>query len=323
MRHHYIPQFYLANFAKKERKRSKIWVTDKAQRRQWTTTPTKAAHRRNYYRISDPSVDDPDEIEHALASIESNVAPLLPRIVESEQLPTSDDEYSILLNFVGLMAVRVPGSRNATNNLTEVFNKQLLRGLVSSREVYEAHLNRMRKDGIDVGDAVDYEGMLDFVHRDEYSVETPQDITIGMMLMSFDIVLELLAKRTWFLLIAGKSAPDFVCSDRPVTLDWMGQPSGFPWGQPGFGMPDSIVRFPLSPRVALAGLFANAESTCEASAELVAQTNACTGGSAERFIYSATQDFVWMHRDRSLKNLCQLMDELASQAGNGDAPRIV
>ncbi len=310
MRQHYIPQFYLTNFASKEGKRNKIWVLDKVEQRQWTTSPTKAAHRRNYYRYSEETTDDPDEIEHAMGKIESLAAPVLRKILASKNLPESDEERGILLNFVALMAVRVPGARGVTRVLAEKLNKMCLRELVSSQETFKAHLELMRKDGVKVDDSMDYETMQEFVVRDEFSIETPIEFELDSMLISFDIILELLAQRNWFLLIANESASDFVCSDRPVTLDWIGQPPGFPCNLPGFGMLNSIVRLPLSRRMTLAGLFDRAELTCEASAELVGQTNACTCGTAERFIYSATQDFVWMHRDRSLKNVDHLMGEL-------------
>lgn len=317
MRQHYIPKFYLTNFASKEGKRSKLWVLDKDQRRQWTTTPTKAAHRRNYYRISEQTADDPNVIEHAMGNIESQVAPVLRKIVASNDLPASREAHDIFINFVALMVVRVPGTRNATNGLVERFSKQIMQGVVSSPEKYETLLKEMQDDGVEIDDEVGYEAMQNFLHRDEYSIEISQDFTLEMMLESFDTVLWLLAKRNWFLLIADDSAPDYVCSDRPVSLDWFGKLPSNPSRQPGFATPGSIVRFPLSPRVALAGLFTKVEPTCDASPEHVARTNTCTCGLAERFIYSATQDFVWMHRDWSLKNVRQFMDKLATLKTNG------
>lgn len=310
MRQHYIPKFYLAGFASQGSKRSKIWVLDKVERRQWTTIPSKAAHRRNYYRISGQGATDPDAFERAFGVIESRVAPVLREIVLSNDLPASGEEVEILLNFVALMAVRVPGSRDATNRLFDVLSKRFLHGLFSSPETYQAQLQKMKEDGAEIADEVGYEAMREFVSRNEYTTKPPQNLELRTMLGSFRIVLELLAKRTWFLLIARECASDFVTSDRPVTLDWTREPPGFPWVQPGFGMPDSIVRFPLSPRVVLAGLFTCAEPRCAASQELVARTNACTCRSAERFIYASSEDFVWMHRDGAIRDAADLLEEL-------------
>ena len=84
-----------------------------------------------------------------------------------------------------LALVRARSFRNATNRLVEAINRQFLRGVVSSPEVYEAQVETMRKNGVEVDDAVDYDRMLDFVERDEYSIRTPQDFTLGAMLQSF------------------------------------------------------------------------------------------------------------------------------------------
>jgi len=251
MRHHYIPRFYLAHFATQEGKRRNVWVLDKTRRQQWITTPSKAAHRRNYYRATGGSLASPDDIEHAFASVENEAAPALRRLLETKRIPDAEHDYSALLNFVALMAVRVPGARGATTNLMETLAKQVFRNNVSSPEIYYSSLERMRKDGYSADEDISYEHMRDFIERDDYRVVPPQDLTLAMMLMGFDFVLGLLAKRTWFVIVARQSAHDFVCSDRPVTVNWLNEPPRGFLGQPGFGMLDTMVTFPLSCRVAL------------------------------------------------------------------------
>ena len=55
--------------------------------------------------------------------------------------------------------------------------------------------------------------------------------------------------------VANDCVDIFICSDNPVTLDWI-EPIdlGHP---PGFGMPNSLVIFPISANIAILGCFEN------------------------------------------------------------------
>ena len=59
-------------------------------------------------------------------------------------------------------------------------------------------------------------------------------------------------------------------------------------------------------------MFGESETTRLVSPRVVAQINTCTCRSAERFIYSASQDFSWLYRDNSLKNARDLLDALSA-----------
>ena len=54
--HHFAPQCWLAGFTDTGEKDGRLWVTDLKRRKQWPSNPRNAAHRRDFYRVSDPSV---------------------------------------------------------------------------------------------------------------------------------------------------------------------------------------------------------------------------------------------------------------------------
>lgn len=70
--HHFVPQFYLKNFAKPRSKDGKLFVCDMKERRRFQTKPRNVAARRDFNRVEAEHVD-PNVVESQLGVIEASV----------------------------------------------------------------------------------------------------------------------------------------------------------------------------------------------------------------------------------------------------------
>jgi hypothetical protein len=74
--HHFAPQCWLVGFTDTGRKDGRLFVTDLKRRKQWPTSPPNAGHKRDLYRVSEPTLD-PVAFERIFSQIEDVVAPIL------------------------------------------------------------------------------------------------------------------------------------------------------------------------------------------------------------------------------------------------------
>jgi len=304
-RHHYVPAFYLAGFSDTQRMDGDLWVLDKKELSQFRTTARNAAVERDFYRVD--SGDDPSAVERALSEIESEAARILRTIVRSRSLPKGEDLERLLL-FVAFMYARVPGRRLLFAESMEKLTKQTLQLIFESEERYEAVRKRMEHDGVTFGD-ISFKQLREFVYSDRLSVEPTRDTYLAQMLREARVLFPLLIKRSWYLLVVEEDAGDLVCSDCPVSLNWIDRERGF-WS-PGFGLAGTIVTMPLDKTTALAGLLEPVSGRMKVGTREVAQVNSMTGMYAERFIYSPTQDFLWLRSDGSVCGVEKLLEDMS------------
>src|SRR4051794_2465165 len=98
--HHFVPQCWLSGFMENADKNGRLWVTDLKKRKQWSSSPANVGHRRDFYRVSEPSLD-PTVVETALSKMESAIAPVLRDLDRERRRPTID-ELEDLLAFMAI-----------------------------------------------------------------------------------------------------------------------------------------------------------------------------------------------------------------------------
>lgn len=310
MRHHFLSKFYLRGFTREDRLDGTLWVFEKKQVRQWQSTPANAAHRRDYYRTNFKDGSDPHELEKEIARLEGEAAPAIRRLIEAREVPDGED-FNSIMNFIALMVARVPGARAATSDPVKAFMKQQFALIVDSPENWKATLDRMKRDGHDVGEKCSYEEMREFVQNDDYDIKADQNWEIGMMLLKMDFVLQPLAHLGWSVLFAQDDSVDFICSDHPVVCTWLKTPPGpYSWSAPAIGMPDSVVTFPVNRKVALIGEIGPQETVSEVGHEWVARINSLTAKSASTYLYSPCSDFCWLRNDGKVCGRDDLMEAI-------------
>jgi len=119
LRHHFVPQFYLRYFASNP---SRIHLHNLNHSRSIANVSLRdQCYKHRFY-------GDTDELEDAIAGLESHFAPTLQKIITSNNLPRSNSTGRLLLLFfISLQWLRTSRSVNQQNSMVETYLKQVLR----------------------------------------------------------------------------------------------------------------------------------------------------------------------------------------------------
>ena len=297
-RHHYCPAAYLANFALPNKRDGKILVTSKDSGLDRPSTPNNEAHQRDFYRIEtqDEKID-PFGLEKEFSTIESPALAGIRKAINSNKLP-SDEDMSWIINFIGLLAVRVPSRRNRWAGFMESIYKKVLRMQTSSEERYISTLKNIEKsENINHINMPSYSEIKKIAEDDELKITLHQNEHIISMLHMADTVISLLFNRNWSLVIAD-SEMDFITSDNPVVLRWIKQPKK--WISPGFRLKNTEVSITLSPKHALVGVYEEIDEALAVSDFGVAAMNKYLHIRADRWLYSKLGNPVTIGPDQNI-----------------------
>lgn len=288
-KHHYLPQSYLAAFTGTGEKDSQFHVLDVETGESFQTSPLNVGAQRDFNRV-DMDGYPPDAVETALAPFEGEAVSAIRRVIQSQHFP-SDDDWNWILNLLALIAVRNPKLRNSFNRSHEQVLRQLGDLLVSDERVWNHHVNKARAAGEDINPDVPFEEVQRFVQTGDFRFEFHPQGNLRVEFDALDKVLPILGERIWSVLIAPPNAPEFICSDHPVTLVW--KPGGR--GPLGFGTRNTEVFFPLGRRVGFYGVFeVPLKPVVQCRPLNVSIMNQRVATNAERHVYSALESFsVW------------------------------
>jgi len=316
-RHHYVPAFYLAGFTASGSRDDDVHVLDQAGPKQFQLKPDQAAHQRDLYALEAEDEEARVTVEKVFSEVEGETAPIVRRIITEHLLPDGQ-EMVVLLNFVAIMAARVPAFLATIDTVADTIGKMMLRQIVQDRQAWEENLERIKASGQPVED-VPYEEIRAFLMSEQYQVELHQNHVIHSMLQSADVVLRTLVKRIWSLVVAPGGEANFVCSDWPVSLEWLTQMPAF-WSSPGHGMLNTSLMMPLSKDVALVGAFFGESSVSEASVKDVAIINSQTARNA-RMVFSCEEDFVWYRKNDTIAHVEDLIEEIKQRRQASSEPQ--
>lgn len=291
-RHHFVPRFLLAGFTNDD---GVLFVHDLHRRRRpWPVKPEGAAHERDFYRVNVPG-EPPSLAEDALSRIESEAAPLIRRVIDEQTLP-SGVERETLLWFVALLAVRVPKQRAETSRFATDLMRLKLEAILSSPERYASHIERLRKAGKDVS-GLSREELQEALRDPAITMVMDQTWSVGQMFEAVKTLAPAVVARQWSVLAARPEAPNFICSDHPVSLLPRRPTLGL---RPlGWAMPDTFAFVPLSKRVGLYGLLDVTVPERLPATAMVAEMNTATLATADKYVYSPGEDFIWTRADRT------------------------
>jgi hypothetical protein len=158
--HHYLPQCYLRGFTDSGGKKGKICVYDLRDKRVFATHPKNVASRRDFNRI-DVDGHPSDALEQALATFESRAAGALKRVRQEHRLPDGED-FAVLMNLIGLMAVRNPHHRHAMDDFHADIARKTMRLVLATKDRWNGTVRRMKADGIEIDESISYEDLKQF-----------------------------------------------------------------------------------------------------------------------------------------------------------------
>lgn len=292
-KHHYLPQSYLAAFTETGEKDGQFRVLDVETGETFQTSPLNVGARRDFNRV-DMDGHRLDAVETALAPFEGDAVNAVRRVIQSQQFP-SDDDWNWILNLLGLIAVRNPRLRGSFNRFHEQVLRQLGDFLASDKRLFDHYVQKARDAGEDINPDVPFEEFQRFIQSGDFRFEFHPQGNLRVEFSAFDKILPVLGERIWSVLIAPPNAPEFICSDHPVTLVW--KPGGR--GPIGFGTRNTEVFFPLGRRVGFYGVFETPLKPVVKCRPLnVAIMNRRVASSAGRHVYSALGSFsIWQESD--------------------------
>jgi hypothetical protein len=289
-RHHYVPKCYLNAFAasKKGKQKPELLSFDATQRKCFRTAPDNVALEKDFNTI-DLEGHPPDAFEKVLASVESDIAPALVRIVEAKSLANAEDREQ-LLRLIALLYTRNPRFRETIRTIGENLAKRKLEAALSSSNKWKAEVKKAQADGAIARDAVvDYDTVKQSYKAEDYALKLSNEASIVHELQAFEHALPALRERRWVLVEAPEDSPGFITCDHPVSLAWSEKPPGP--GAPGLRTPNTIVFFPLTPRLAIVGTLEGENGSATFTDGEVALVNGTTVLNAQRQVYASRGDF--------------------------------
>ena len=296
-KHHYISAGYLAGFAVPEARDCVFYVFDLNTRRIRQATPESEAWAYDYHRI-DKSGIAPDYFDKILAQFEGAVPAAIKALDKNPMC--SEDDFAVLLGFIALTAVRTPFFRDGFTRQTELELQLPFEEAVGKAEHWTNLEQWLSK--------VD----TDWTHEDTIRLQTDQTHAkvrvqasyFFHMLMHWSTLSDLLAERSWSVLIPYGKDDFFICSDNPVGLESPAMEMG---DTPLFTDRQSILTFPLNRRLALIGRFDEEPFTAEVGREMIARMNMQTLRRATRCLYAPKNTAIGMQKDGSVGYLQDIL----------------
>ncbi len=312
-KHHFIPEFFLANFTPSGTKDDFLCVTDMKERKGYSTKPRNAGFQKDFYRM-DVDGAPPDIFERIFGQLEGCAAPAVRHVLEQRALPPHPG-FDHLMELIGLLMVRVPATWERVRRAVDQTMKAAFRPYFSDPEAVRGLIEKMRLEGAPLPEGVDYdevdhEGLVSFVQNEDlYTLSVDKEWLLGQMIEASAHAQTMLFERNWTILVAEGDAGEFICSDAPVCLTWSD-----PNRQdrvPRLFEHHTEVTVPLGKGVALRGRYESGQPDvvrCDRRAS--AQLNTRTISSGDRFVYSSGKDFPWERNDGSIGNWDDLISDV-------------
>jgi len=296
-RHHYVPQGYLAAFTDSGEKKGQFHVLDVGTGRRFRTSPKNIAVARDFNRVDIDGLPI-DALESALAGLDDLAVKAIRNVISRQIFPDAADANTIL-NLLGLIAVRSPLNRESFNRAREHTLRVIGQLLVSDRALYERHLRRAHEAGDVPNVEMPYETMKDFIEQEAYEIEFHPEGNSRAEFKVFDGLLPILGRRSWSLLVAPPDGPQFISSDRPVSLIWRDAREA----PVGFALRETEVFFPLGRSAAFYGVFERPlPEVTRLNETQVAAMNTRTLMHADRYVVSPRDAFT-VRRDGEIREI--------------------
>jgi hypothetical protein len=294
--HHFLSQCYLRGFTDGESKNSKLLVFDHVTKKVFQTTPRNVGAERDFNRV-DLEGMDPDALERALSEIEGAAALGLRKLNDGAPFEGEVREHVLLL--AGLMHIRSPARREHMRKFHAELSEHMMELSLATRERWEGQVARMKGDGAQLGEDIDYDDMKRFVESRQYRIEVPRARHLEIEFKMFNTIMPLLMARKWVVLESNKDKGPFITSDHPLNLLWR-EPDKIPpfyRDSPGHGLRDTVAWFPVTKWITIVGEFDGEEGRYPASVQLVNNANAVATMFAQRQLYAPNFGFDFIFND--------------------------
>jgi hypothetical protein len=132
--HHFIPQFYLRGFRDPnvtDGQEPWLWIADFEEGTVERRAPKNVGKKANYYAF--PAVEAVGEsIESVFSKLESAAAPVIKKLLASDDAALEGQDRADLLFFMAFFVVRVPFFRNMLEKFAADMAKMVLQELLAT-----------------------------------------------------------------------------------------------------------------------------------------------------------------------------------------------
>jgi hypothetical protein len=309
VKHHYVPQCYLRQFATKKGKAFQVSVFDRVERRSFKSNVKDVACQNYFNRIHLDGMSA-NQLESAMSEFETGLAEALVRINETSTLK-NDDDKSYLITLIGLAALRNPDMRKNIRGIADGFGRMHIAARLQSQAAYDASVAEAKAEGTLPDDyGVTFEEMKAAFEDGDFKIALDNNALISLEFQLLDHTIPLLHKRGWHLLRAPEGSGGFITSDRPFCLMWEDPAMREGPLAPGLAMMGTDIYFPISPTLAVVGSFNVGNTVEDATEETVAVCNTTMPDGADRQVYSPDHNFKYARtRDEEPRTGNQLISD--------------
>lgn len=285
-RHHYVPLFLLRRFANPD---GQLFQMDKKSGKPGKCNPEDAACVKWYHRYRDDEGNWQNDLEPALAEIESLAANALARLEETDILPGTEDRATVAA-FLALQHARTPYGQGISREMYRVAGKALLEVNLTNEPV-ESLAEILGEEGVPLAhDEAERQREILLAQLADGTIEIEPRREAGLqgMLHSMTGTGPVIEGLAWSLLRSPQGT-GFAISDTPLTM-WNPEPK-FAWSGDGWHSgPMAQTTLPLRPDLCLKVTPSGSDFVArEATRQEVDAINARTFGWADRWIYAPSQ----------------------------------
>jgi hypothetical protein len=288
-RQHFVPAFYIAQWATPRERTGKMRVFDRTNGNSWPTTPEGVGFARDFYTVE--LREAPQAVEDLLAKLEGIGSEAIREVTTTDTLPTTSEGIHRLMSHVAMQAARTPRVRE---NLANFYSDVHLRVLDAYADHPEAFAKAMREMNPEMTEAQAnkaHSELREMLQQPGLRGQMDQTTLIRNAFDAAAGIEDMLCQRHWQLCVAPIDR-QFVTSDDPVVLDFEPGVKGHFLKSPGFGRVDTIVSFVLGPRHLIMGYAFEPAMRCRGlSRENVAAYNTRAVWNAVRFVYFGGESF--------------------------------
>lgn len=246
-RHHYLPRFYLNNFSP-NKKPGFIWTYSRDWKIPKFISTKDVAVEKNFYTFTDKDGNKNVLVEENLASMESDVAPIIKKIIQ-RKLDFTRKEKDELMSFIALLVTRIKYFRDLINSNKEVYYKEMYDIISGNKSLWKKRLKGYNEK-MDKNIEMSYEeAVKELTGFENKELEIRREDHLNLAFKIAYPMANRFSRMQWSYLYANGSKK-FISSDNPVAASLPGQPKGTSFG---LGTPGVNIFLPISSNVCLLG----------------------------------------------------------------------
>lgn len=287
-RQHFLPRFYLDNFAAS----GLVAVYDRETDEVRLQQPVNTGVIGHFYTMEDAEGRRRFELEQLLSEYEGKAKPVINKLAAREAI--DGEERSDLAIFIALAAMRTPDVVDSLKAFNAGMVTDIMKDMFADVDDVAA---RLRDDPDFAGKPEDQvlaeaKLMVEMAQNDGVTVTTEHRWAVGMAIQMALQIAPIFASRDWVVVHRDNDKKSFVTTDAPVLLTTVAPRENNFYGV-GFGNADALVFFPLKESCTLAMLGESGDLRhIDANAEKVRQLNLAMAAKCQRFVLGRDEALV-------------------------------